>query len=297
MQRPPPPAENLRSPAERKAAEAARQESRHAGSPATTGDCGIAPRSAESRHAESRHAQVGLDAGDEDDTDEDPWATRRRALLGHLRRARGFRERIDQGLVANAAAVAAEEGLTRARVCQLLKLLDLAPEVLADLEDEDGAGPVPSEHRLRQLAGVLPVEDQVERYRALVEAEVASQQRGSKPTPPLPRRGFQHLFRRARRYYAMLESGEASSMEAIARAEGISSTRVRQVLLLLQLPPEVVEKVDVPGGELPDGVSEKTLRSIAAKARRTISRGEDTLHPAPERFQLSSCARACRDSH
>jgi len=48
----------------------------------------------------------------------------------------------------------------RARVCQLLKLLDLAPEVLADLDD--GVGPVPSEHKLRKLAGVRPVEKQVD---------------------------------------------------------------------------------------------------------------------------------------
>ena len=116
LQRPPPPAENLRSPAERRALAAARQQSRHAESSATTGDCVIAPRSTESRHAESRHDQVGLDTGDKDDADKDPWATRRRALRGHLQRARNFRERIDQGQVANAAAVAAEEGLTRARV-------------------------------------------------------------------------------------------------------------------------------------------------------------------------------------
>jgi len=265
LQRPPPPAENLRSPAERKAAAAARQESRHAGSPATVGDCGIAPRSTESRHAESRHAQVDLDAGDDDDVDEDPWATRRCALRGHLNRARSFRERIDQGLVANAAAVAAEEGLTRARVCQLLKLLDLAPEVLDDIGDAAGAGPVPSEHKLRKLAGVLPVEDQVEGYRELVEAEWASRgEPAGTRKPLLPRRGFQHLFRRARRYHAMLESGEATSMESIARAEGISSTRVRQVLMLLQLPPDVVEMVDVPASQLPPGLREKGLRELAS---------------------------------
>jgi hypothetical protein len=264
LQRPPPPAENLRSPAERRAAVAARQESRHAESPATTGDCGIAPRSAESRHVESRHVPERLDASDEDDVSEDPWATRRRALRGHLLRALNFRERIDQGLVANAAAVAAEEGLTRARVCQLLKLLDLAPEVLDDLEDKDGVGPVPSEHKLRKLAGVRPVEDQVERYRELVEAEAVSQHQGGKPKPPLPRRGFQHLFRRARRYHAMLESGEAPSLEALAREEGISSTRVRQVLMLLQLPPEVVESMDVPAIQLPPGLREKDLRRLVS---------------------------------
>ena len=282
MVRPPPPAENLRSPAERRAAAAARaarqesrHESRHPGNPATAGDSGIAPRSAESRHVESRHAPADLTAGaDYDDTDdEDPWAIRRRALRDHLRRARCFRERIDQGLVANAAAVAAEEELTRARVCQLQKLLDLAPEILTDLEDEDGVGPVPSEHKLRKLVSVRSVEDQVERYREMVGAEAASRVRtDGSLKPSLPRPGFQHLFRRARRYHAMLESGEASSMEVIACAEGISSTRVRQVLMLLQLPVEVIEQVDDPSVVLPSGVTEKLLRAIASQRDRPHQR-------------------------
>jgi hypothetical protein len=136
----------------------------------------------ESRHAQSRHASEHVDDGDND-----PWATRRRALRSHLRRARSFRVRIDQGLVANAAAVAAEEGLTRARICQLLKLLDLAPEILSDLRDEDSDGPLPSEHRLRKLAGVRPVEDQVDRYRELCEVEASGQGRGgTMPKAPPP---------------------------------------------------------------------------------------------------------------
>ena len=208
---------------------------------------------------------MGLGDCDQDDADDDPWATRRRALRGHLCRARSFRERIDQGLVANAAAVAAEEELTRARVCQLMKLLDLSSEVLADLEGEDGVGPVPSEHKLRKLASVRPEDSQVDRYRELCKEEGSGQERGgasSKSHPP--RRGFQHLFRRARRYHAMLESGEAPSMEAIARAEGISSTRVRQVLMLLQLPPNLIERVDVPASQLPPGLREKDLRRLVS---------------------------------
>jgi len=248
----------------RQISEAARQESRHAESPATTGDCGIAPRSAESRHVESRHAQGGLDAGDEDDADEDPWTTRRRALRDHLWRARSFRERIDQGLVVNAAAVAAEEGLSRARVCQLLRLLDLAPEILADLEDEGGVGAVPSEHKLRKLNGIRPVEDQVERYYELLEEEAAGLKPDAVgPNSPLLPRGFRHLFRRARRYHAELESGEVVSIEAVARAEGISSTRIRQMLLLLQLPPQAIDLLDHPLTDSQTNITEKDLRQIA----------------------------------
>ena len=126
---------------------------------------------------------------------------------------------------------------------------------------------MPSEHKLRKLAGIRPVEDQVDGYRGLHQAEAANRGTAGITKPQLPRRGFQHLFRRARRYHAMLESGEASSMEAIARAEGISSTRIRQVLLLLQLPPEVVEKVDVPFNRLSICLREKDLRQLASHRR------------------------------
>ena len=58
-------------------------------------------------------------------------------------------------------------------------------------------------------------------------------------------------------------------MEAIARAEGISSTRVRQLLLLLQLPPEVFEWVDVQELDQTVSFTEKSLRSIASNSGRS----------------------------
>jgi len=259
----------MRSPAERMAAATSPQESCHAESPATTGDCGIATRSGESRHAESCHAAKGSSAGGSHG-DDDPWSARRRALRGHLRRARGFRERIDDGQIANAAALATKEGLTSTRVYQLLRLLDLAPAIVADLEDEERSGPVPTERALGKLVGAKPDGDQVERYHQLCEVEAARQEPGASTKKPSPtRRGFQHLFRRARRYQGMLDSGEARSMEAIARAEGISGTRVRQITLLLQLPPRVLEQVDVVADSLPPNLTERSLRRVAsARSRR-----------------------------
>lgn len=72
------------------------------------------------------------------------------ALAHHLQRA------IDQGLVADRAAVARKLGLTRARVTQLLDLLllssDLQARVLA-LEAVDGVEPV-SERSIRAMAAL-----------------------------------------------------------------------------------------------------------------------------------------------
>ena len=70
------------------------------------------------------------------------------ALAHHLQRA------IDEGLVADRAAVARKLGLTRARVTQLLDLLLLAPrlqEAILTLEALDGVEPV-SERVLRSVA-------------------------------------------------------------------------------------------------------------------------------------------------
>ena len=90
---------------------------------------------------------------------DDPWASRRAALRGHLARARDFARRIETGRVENAADLAGREGLTRARVSQLLRLLKLSPVILADIEDVEGTGPVPTEAELRKLAGTKKVRD------------------------------------------------------------------------------------------------------------------------------------------
>ena len=200
---------------------------------------------------------------------EDPWASRRTALRGHLGRARDFARRIETGRVDNAADLAAREGLTRARVSQLLRLLKLAPAILADLEDVDGTGPVPTEAALRKLAGIKTAERQVYEYRRLCGAEAA----GRPPQAPVrrgrpPQRGLQHLFERARRYHALLEAGEHRSLNELGRAEGVTGNRVAQVLRLLQLDPEIIAQVDVAPGELPEGITEKKLRRVAGLRSR-----------------------------
>jgi len=73
---------------------------------------------------------------------------RQLALAHHLQRA------IDDGVVADRAAVARKLGLTRARVTQLLDLLLLAPDLqlaVLELEAVDGIEPA-SEGPLRKIA-------------------------------------------------------------------------------------------------------------------------------------------------
>jgi|GEM_PF-3665291 len=193
---------------------------------------------------------------------------------------------IDLAEVRNAAGVAAREGLTRARVCQLLRLLSLAPVVLADLEDVEGTGSVPSEAKLRKLAGLKTPERQVAEYDRLCAVEAGSQRTaGSRRKARPPRRGLQHLFERARRYHAMLESGEAQSLEGVGRIEGITGRRVTQIVSLLQLAPEIIEVVDVPADQLPVGMSERKLRQVVRwrDHERQLRLWTSLLHPATDR--------------
>jgi hypothetical protein len=78
---------------------------------------------------------------------------------------------IRAGEAANAAEVSRMEGLTRARVSQIRGLLRLVPAILDDLDDQEGTGPVPTEGALRKLF-MLPGDQQLPRYRKLIEAEV-----------------------------------------------------------------------------------------------------------------------------
>jgi ParB-like chromosome segregation protein Spo0J len=52
-------------------------------------------------------------------------------IVYHIERAEEFRRLLDTGLVRNQADLARTLGLTRARVTQLLQLLDLHPDILA----------------------------------------------------------------------------------------------------------------------------------------------------------------------
>ncbi len=194
---------------------------------------------------------------------DDPWASRRAALRGHLARARDFARRIETGRVENAADLAGREGLTRARVSQLLRLLKLSPVILADIEDVEGTGPVPTEAELRKLAGTKTPERQEYEYRRLCGAEAAGRPPGAPVRGRPHQRGLQHLFERARRYHALLDAGEYRSLNELGRAEGVTGNRIAQVLRLLQLDPEIIAQVDVRAEDLPPGVTDRRLRQVA----------------------------------
>lgn len=78
--------------------------------------------------------------------------SRRPSIVELLDRAEGFRAALDRGGV-NQADLARRNGITRARVTQLLNLLGLAPEVRAEVRRLVGTGVKVSERSLRPLVG------------------------------------------------------------------------------------------------------------------------------------------------
>jgi len=181
-----------------------------------------------------------------------------------------WQELLDGGEAESAADIARDEGLTRARVSQLMRLLKLAPEIREAILDPDAKAALPTEKTLRELAGLTPAKRQVKRFQVLVEREGhvvggrgRGRGRGSSPRSRVRRKGFQHLFDRARRYQDMLEREPSLSLAEIGRREGCSGARVSQVLLMLQLAPEIIDRVDVPAPDLPEGVTERRLRKLA----------------------------------
>lgn len=157
-------------------------------------------------------------------------------------------------------------------------LLELAPEILADIERADRTGPVPSELVLRHIAALPDAERQVARYGAVCTpaAPVSGgvYRKGDGPTPTPRGEGFQHVFARARRYQELLDSGEMESRVEIGRAEGVTGARVSQVLLFLHLAPEIVAVLDVPAADVPAGVGVRQVREIARLRSQDAQRRE-----------------------
>lgn len=180
-----------------------------------------------------------------------------------LERARAWGGEIKAGLVENASALAIREGLTRARVSQILRLEDLAPSILEDISDPARTGPLPTEHQLRKITLMPNPREQVRLYRRYTE-EIREPAKAL-PTPKQTRvyqRGFQHLFAKARVYREMCESGTFGSLREVGRSEGVSGERVGQLLALLTLAPEIISRLDVPAGERPEGIQWDDLRRL-----------------------------------
>ncbi|MCB9794123.1 MAG: hypothetical protein H6741_15515 [Alphaproteobacteria bacterium] len=154
--------------------------------------------------------------------------------------------------------------MSRPRVCQVLKLLELAPAILAEIDDPLASGPIPPERKLYKVAQERAHEVQLARYRALVQAETPEGPGGRRcAVPSVCRPGLQHVFEEARRWQEMLNRGEARSMAEIARGLGVSEDLVVQTVLLLHLHPEIIAVLDVPADKRPPGLTIKALRSLA----------------------------------
>jgi len=99
---------------------------------------------------------------------------RRPRVIDTLGQARHFQHLIDTGQIKNAAQIARDLNLTRARVSQILSLLRLAPEILDYIDNLNGdeGEMFLTAKRLLPLVN-LPKEEQVERFERTMGTELA----------------------------------------------------------------------------------------------------------------------------
>lgn len=117
---------------------------------------------------------------------------------------------------------------------------------------------------------------QVARYQRLVRT-IAEGGNGRRPSMP-KQRGFQHVLARARQYRAWLDDGTHRSLSSIARAEGVTSGRIGDILDVLTLSPAIRAAIDVPADRLPRGTTHEELRRIG---RRSGAGGLVCSAPSP----------------
>jgi len=88
-----------------------------------------------------------------------------------LRKALEWKTLLDSGEVSNQAAIAQREGITRARVTQVIGLLRLAPEIQQHILSMPNMArrPAITERALRPIAQLEDVRDQTARFQELVE--------------------------------------------------------------------------------------------------------------------------------
>ena len=91
---------------------------------------------------------------------------------------------------------------------------------------------------------------------------------GRKPGKKKPKRTYRNPVFLAREWEKMLRSGKSASQTALARKLGVSRVRVTQVLNLLRLAPDVLEKIAGLGDPLTSRIlTERKLRAIVSLAR------------------------------
>lgn len=197
----------------------------------------------------------------------DPFAERRANLRNHLARARRWQQLISSGKAENAADIAAMENLSRARVSQVTKLLNLIPEILEEIDDPNRSGPIPTERQLRVIAKVGSTDRQLTQFARLVKNAHDSLEN----VPEVFRhkrtrqKGLQHLFERARILKRLFDSGRYTRLKELADEVGLSAERIGQLLNLNDIAPDLQEKLDVPFANLPEGFTSAHLRRLAAQ--------------------------------
>jgi hypothetical protein len=90
-----------------------------------------------------------------------------------LKKAIRWQEQLDSGAVASRAEISRREGLTRARVTQIMNLLQLAPAVRSVIESEQRDSRWLTERALRQIAGLTDRRRQILAFRALTQRSSA----------------------------------------------------------------------------------------------------------------------------
>lgn len=178
-----------------------------------------------------------------------------------VERARRYAAAIREEPGLTQGQLAEREGVSGARVNQVLSILRLDPSILADLTDLEREEPVPSLDELFVIGRLSGGRAQVARYRAVCAA-LAGERVGVK-VQAARQPGFQHLFARARVWQSALDSGQFRSLAELAQAEGLTRHRVAQVLDLLTLAPEIQAALDVPFEALPAGITQKDVMALA----------------------------------
>ena len=112
-------------------------------------------------------------------------------------------------------------------------------------------------------------------FRAVFRLDVLPN--GRKPGKNKPKRSYLNPVILAREWEKMLRSGEYASQTALARKLGVSRVRVTQVLNLLRLAPEVLERIAGLGDPLTSPImTERKLRPLVNLPRteqRSLIRG------------------------
>jgi hypothetical protein len=178
-------------------------------------------------------------------------------MRAFLNKGRGYRAWLDADDGRSTKHLAEREGCSRPRICQLLVLTRLAPEIQADLDDEARTTPAPTERELRALAD-LPAVEQVWKYMELTGELV--EVRDSRKVARLA--GFQHLFARARALRERYDSGQYRNLDELGATEGITGGRASQLMNLLLLAPGIIATLDVPKDEAPR-LAEREVRRLA----------------------------------